>query len=84
MTGPRVYINGFAYLCAYRVSVNIAQKRKKITVFSNKDALIATSKQLPIQFFTPVIPLGIHPVNVPHHAGQVSTRSLNEQVIMIR
>jgi hypothetical protein len=75
ITGPGIFADGVANICPYRIPVDIAQQFEKISVLLYKYALVTPSKQLTVNFSTPVVSLGINSVDVTHHFPLGSERA---------
>jgi hypothetical protein len=84
MAGPEIITGNIAHLRPDRVPVNVTQQLQKMTVFLDENALVASTKQLPICVLSPIVTLGVNTVNVSHRPRQVSDRCLYKKMIMVR
>lgn len=83
MAGPRIISNVVTYLRPNRISMNISQQLKQMTVLFDENTFVPSTKQLPVKTPAPVVALCIYTVDMPHGSGEIAIRSLHKNVIMV-
>ena len=84
MTAPRIVVQCSRQLASDRVPVDIAHDFEKMAVRLDQHRFVSTSEDLAVFAVAAVESLGIHPVDLPHTAGDIAVRRGDQQVIVVR